>query len=320
MEDMGKIAGQEQAVRMLSKSLEMGTISHAYLFMGAAGIGKMHTARLFAESIISQSDKDAHLFFKDNVHPDILIIEKKTDKTVIMIEQITGEIEPWLALKPFRAARRVVIIRDAHLMRNEAANSLLKILEEPPEYAVIILISDENRILETILSRCQLIRFFAVHEQTIEKLLLERGIEPERAYRAARLSGGNIGRAIRFAEEDDFSSQWDLAREMVMNSSRRERIEIFLALEKMDSDADLISSMLETILRDIFIFQVTGEESTLIIPENLNMAKEMKKLNKFKVQEGIKAIAELRDLYRTNVNALTININICWALWEALQD
>ena len=75
MEDMGKIAGQEQAVRMLSKSLEMGTISHAYLFMGAAGIGKMHTARLFAESIISQSDKDVHLFLKDNVHPDILIKE-----------------------------------------------------------------------------------------------------------------------------------------------------------------------------------------------------------------------------------------------------
>lgn len=320
MNDHSKISGQEQAVKILSKSLATGLISHAYLFIGAEGIGKMHTAKLFAESIISQSDKDAHLFFKDNIHPDILIIEKKADKTVITIEQITSEIEPWLALKPFRASRRVVIIRDAHLMRNEAANSLLKILEEPPGYAVIILISDENRILETVLSRCQVIRFFAVNERTIEKLLLNRGVEPDRAYRASRLAGGNISRAIKFAGDDDFSSKWDLAREIVTKLSSQDRLEIFLGAEKMDSDADFICSMIETVLRDIYIFQATGEENALVIPENLLIAKKMKKLNESKVKEGIKNIARLRELYRTNVNVLTININICWVLWEALQD
>lgn len=320
MNYLGTVAGHEQAVKILSKSLETGAISHAYLFLGASGIGKMHTAKAFAQSIISQSDKDAQLFFRDNIHPDVLIIEKRDDKTVITIEQITGDIEPWLALKPFRAARRIVIIRDAHLMRNEAANSLLKILEEPPAYAVIILISDENRILETILSRCQVIRFFGINEQTIEKLLLERGIESERAYRASRLAGGNISNAIKFADDADFSGRWQIAWEIVTRLAELDRIEIYLSAEKMELDPELISSMVETILRDIYIYQATGEKDLLVIPENHGIAQELKKLNEFKIKKAIKNIADLRELYRSNVNVLTININICWALWEALQD
>ena len=134
------------------------------------------------------------------------------------------------------------------------------------------------------------------------------------------MAGGNISRAIKFAGDDDFSSKWDLAREIVTKLSSQDRLEIFLGAEKMDSDADFICSMIETVLRDIYIFQATGEENALVIPENLLIAKKMKKLNESKVKEGIKNIARLRELYRTNVNVLTININICWVLWEALQD
>jgi len=320
MKYLSCVAGQEQAVKILGKSLETGAISHAYIFIGTAGIGKMHTAKAFAESIISQSDKEAHLFLRDNMHPDLLIIEKRADKTVIMIEQIIGEIGPWLALKPYRATRRVVIIRDAHLMRNEAANSLLKILEEPPEYAVIILVSDENRILETILSRCQVIRFYGVNEQTIEKMLLERGVEPEKAYRASRLAGGNISNAIRYAGEDDFTARWDIARNIVTGLAGGEIIEVYNSAEKMELDADLISSMVETVLRDIYIYQTTRQEHLLVIPENILIAAATKKLNEIRIKKAIREIAELRELYRSNVNPLTININICWTIWEALQD
>lgn len=314
------VAGQEQAVKLLGKSLETGNISHAYLFIGAAGVGKMHTAISFAESIINQSDKDAHLFFRDNMHPDLLIIEKRADKTVIIKEQITGEIEPWLALKPYRAARRVIIIRDAHLMRNEVANSLLKILEEPPEYAIIILVSDENRILETILSRCQLIRFYGVNEQTIEKLLLDRGVEAEKAYRASRLAGGNISAALRYASEDNFSDRWDIAQNIVTDLATGELIGVYNSAEKMELDPDLISSMLETVLRDIYIYQLTGQEQLLVLPVNIEITAAIKPVHEAKMKKAINQINNLRELYRSNVNALSINLNICWAIWEALQD
>lgn len=317
---LNKVAGQEQAVKMLGKSLETGTISHAYLFTGAAGVGKMHTAKAFAESIISQSDKDAHLFFRENMHPDLLIIEKRADKTVIIKEQITGEMEPWLALKPYRAARRIVIIRDAHLMRSEVANSLLKILEEPPQYAIIILISDENRILETILSRCQLVRFYGVNEQIIEKLLLDRGVAAEKAYRASRLAGGNINAALRYAGEDDFSARWDIARNIVVSLAGGELIGVYDSAEKMELDPDLISSMLETVLRDIYIYQSTGQQQLLAIPVNIEITGVVKPLNGSKIKKAINSIANLRELYRSNVNALSINLNICWAIWEAWQE
>ncbi len=320
MSYLSSVAGQEQAVKLLNKSLETGTISHAYLFIGAAGVGKMHTAKAFAQSIISQSDKDAHLFFRDNMHPDLLIIEKRADKTVIIKEQITGEIEPWLALKPYRAQRRVIIIRDAHLMRNEVANSLLKILEEPPKYAIIILVSDENRILETILSRCQLIRFYGINEQTIEKLLLDRGVEAERAYRASRLASGNISAALRYASEDNFSDRWDIAQNIVTDLATGELIGVYDSAEKMELDPDLISSMLETVLRDVYIYQLTGQEQLLVIPVNIEITAAVKPVNEAKIKKAINQINNLRELYRSNVNALSINLNICWAIWEALQD
>ncbi|NLB54101.1 MAG: DNA polymerase III subunit [Syntrophomonadaceae bacterium] len=319
MNYFSNVAGQEQAVKILSKSLESGMLSHAYIFTGAAGVGKMHTARAFAESIISQSDKDAKMFFKNNMHPDLLIIEKRPEKTVIIKEQITSEMEPWLQLKPFRAARRVVIIRDAHLMRNEVANSLLKTLEEAPRYAIIILVSDENRMLETILSRCQLIRFHSVNEQIIEKLLLNRGVEADKAYRVSQLASGSINAALRYASEENFSDRWEIAQMIVTSLASGQLIEVYLSAEKMELDPDLISSMLETLLRDIYIYKLTNRKELLIIAENIQIMRKLKMVNDIKIKKAINSINNLRELYRTNVNTLSINLNICWEVWEAFQ-
>jgi len=101
-------------------------------------------------------------------------IERLEKKTQISIEQINREMEPWLAMKPFRAAHRVIIINEAHLLSLPAANALLKTLEEPPPYAVIILVADEMMLLETIVSRCQRLRFGLLSEKTLGDFLRQK--------------------------------------------------------------------------------------------------------------------------------------------------
>lgn len=319
MNYLSQVAGQEQAVEILSRSLKSDMLSHAYIFIGPAGVGKMHTAMAFARDILSQSDGEADKFFKNNMHPDLMVIEKSPEKTVIIKEQITGEMEPWLQLKPYRAARRIVIIRDAHLMRNEVANSLLITLEEAPLYAIIILISDENQVLDTILSRCQLIRFHGVRQQIIEEMLLQQGVEKFKAYQASHLANGSIGSGLRYAHEEDFAGRWEIARSIVTDLASGQTIGVYTSAEKMERDPDLISSILETVLRDIYIYNLTNKEELLAIPENNKIAAAIKTRSHSKIKRAIERVNSLRELYRTNVNSHSINHNICWEVWEAFR-
>jgi DNA polymerase-3 subunit delta' len=152
MDYFAGLVGQEKTIKFLQRIISNRDINHAYLFWGAAGIGKMQAARAFAHALISQEDYQAHIYLKEGIHPDLNIIEIIEGKTRISREQIVKELEPWLAKKPYQAQHRVVLIRDAHLMTPEASNALLKTLEEPPAHSLIILVADDQNILATIIS------------------------------------------------------------------------------------------------------------------------------------------------------------------------
>ncbi|MEN6351634.1 MAG: hypothetical protein ABFD08_19845 [Syntrophomonas sp.] len=319
MDYFSEIVGQERAIFQLKKIVDHDQISHAYLFLGPSGIGKMLTAFSFARCIINRADRDAALFFKENLHPDLLVIEKQENKALIGKEQITREMEPWLALKPYRASRRVVIIRDSQLLSMEAANALLKTLEEPPDYAVIILVSDDNNLLETIVSRCQLLRFFPVSEGEVKKLLLERGFDQQTAHNAAQLGQGSISTALGFAGEEAFKDLWDIAAGIVEKAAGGQVVEVFYAAEKMERNPYLISSILVTILRDINIYQETGKEELLALPLSAELAALTGKNHLPQLVDAIGRIINLQGYYRTNVNSLIININIAYEVWQALR-
>ena len=115
MDYFAEIIGQERALGALRQALAQRKISHAYLLAGPAGVGKLTTAKALARAIILSSDPQGEAYWREGAHPDFMYIEKPDKKTLIGIEQINREMEPWLALKPYRAGRRVVIINEAHL-------------------------------------------------------------------------------------------------------------------------------------------------------------------------------------------------------------
>jgi len=319
MDYFSGIIGQERALVPLRRALETGQINHAYLFIGPGGIGKHTTAAAFARALILMDDAPGQAYIEDNVHPDLMVVEKVENKTLIGIEQINQVMEPWLALKPYRASRRVVIVKEAHLLSLPAANALLKTLEEPPGHAVIIMLSDEPSLLETIVSRCQVIGFSPLLEASIKDLLIDRGIDETDATQLASMGQGSIAAALHLAEEDDREQLWNVARSILNELSVGQEIEVFKCAESMEKNPALLVSLLMNLLRDIYIYQSTGREDLLLMKSNLELAKSFKQIDPARVQPALLIIDDLHKLYRGPVNSLLLSINISYQLWDALK-
>lgn len=198
-----ELIGQEKAKRMLNRSLESGKLAHAYLFRGPEGVGKQFFARGVAEVVNCRQETSAGACgvcvsckkYQSGNHPDFTIVSP--EKGTIKISQIR-ELCKALAYPPYESALRVVLLEDVHLLRQEAANALLKTLEEPPEQNLLILTADTSQVvLPTILSRCQVVPFYALTTEETSSILIEddRELEQDEANLLARFSEGSPGRA-----------------------------------------------------------------------------------------------------------------------------
>jgi len=282
-------------------------------------VGKLTTARALAQAIILGSDPQGEAYWREAAHPDFMYIEKMDNKTLIGIEQINREMEPWLALKPYRAARRVVIINEAHLLSLPAANALLKTLEEPPGHAVLILVADELNLLETIVSRCQLIRFSPVGDVAVSDILVQRGVEPSRAARLARLGQGSIAAALRWAEEEDLDGMREEACALLQGLARGGEIEVFKCAERIEKNPALLTGLLTAILRDIYILQATGEKDLLVLADNLALYRNFRQLDPGRVKSALEKVNGLSRQFRGPVNPLLLSINISYLLQDGLK-
>ncbi len=206
---INSILGQEKAKNMLRRAVQGKRLSHAYLFRGPEGVGKKSLARAFGNYINCRNpteDQDAcgscgscRKLMSGN-HPDQVMIEP--EGVSIKINQVR-ELKHTLTFPPFEAGCRTVIITDVHAMRREAANSLLKILEEPPAGNLLILTGDEaGDILPTIASRCQIVPFTGLPLDQVAERLTAEGIEPHSAATLAAVADGSLGRARMLAETE----------------------------------------------------------------------------------------------------------------------
>jgi DNA polymerase III subunit delta' len=187
---------QAEAKRLLRAALAEGP-AHAYLFHGPPGVGKRTAARAFAAELIGDRAR-----VERGAHPDLYVVEPVGDQ--IRIDDVR-ELRRDLHMRPFEADRRVYLIFAAETLNEDAADALLKDLEEPPPYAVIVLIADDlGPLPETIRSRCQLVPFTRLSERAIREEIAARapGLEPSEAASFARLAAGRLDRAQRLLDPD----------------------------------------------------------------------------------------------------------------------
>ncbi len=201
------LIGHERVVDLLGS--EVDAPAQAYLFTGPSGVGKATVAIRFAALLLCESDSCRSRVLRLR-HPDLTVVAPE-GRTMMGVDQARATIAK-ASLMPVESARKVFIIDEGSSMSEAAANALLKTLEEPTGSTVFILIADaQDDLPATVASRSRVIRFGRVPDGTIAQALKEEGIEPERADRAAQISGGRPGLALGFAtrpEAAEFRSAW----------------------------------------------------------------------------------------------------------------
>ncbi len=191
--------GHERTMQFLARSLERGTLAHAYLFVGPERVGKMTAARAFAATLLGTETLETH--------PDFFAVERGHDPksgklrgeiVLAQIHALCGK----LALGAFMNGWKVCVLDGAHLLNTESANALLKTLEEPHDKTLLILLApDASAVLPTIRSRCQVLRLGRVPRATIAAALETRGVPVDRADLLSRLADGRLGAAFAFAAD-----------------------------------------------------------------------------------------------------------------------
>lgn len=242
-----RIIGNDKVKQFLNKAINENHILHSYLFSGIEGIGKKLFAIEFAKKIlcIEQNDEQENclscLKFKSSNHPDFMILEPENN--VIKIEQIRNMQEK-ISEKPIVSKKKVYIIVDSDCMTKEAQNCLLKTLEEPPEYATIILTTaNESKLLNTIKSRCIKVKFNGLLENEINQYLKQNEIVvDEENY--IKISQGSIGKLLDIKEDEDVYNQVNIVLE---NIDKNTLIDILNKAEILYSQKDKIQEILDYI-------------------------------------------------------------------------
>ena len=236
------VIGQEEAVEILQDEIEKDRISHAYLFSAKKGSGKSKLAFEFAKASFceeSQLDSCGSCIncrkMDHQNHPDFKIISVLEGKSAISIDQIR-ELKKEIAYKPYDSDHKIYIIESAEKMTKEAANSLLKTLEEPPSFAtIILLVEDSGRLLPTLVSRCQQIKLRNVSKKKIKELLLAEGLENKEAEILSSTAAGSPGKALEILEIDNYFAERQKIYDFLKDINSKNTIEIFKITEKLTS-------------------------------------------------------------------------------------
>src|SRR3954467_4846342 len=212
------LAGTEDhphARMVLGAALAAGDPSHAYLFHGPPGTGKRTAARALAAELLAAGESDpeaARRRVLAGTHPDLTWV-RPTGAHVMRVSDVEEPVVAAATRPPVEASKRVFVLEQADTMNDEVANRMLKTLEEPPSFVHLILLTDAlGQVLETVVSRCQLVRFDPLSAERIAAVLEAGGVEPARAGACGRLALGNLTRARFLASDEGSELRSDVER------------------------------------------------------------------------------------------------------------
>lgn len=316
MPNFEEIIGHRQMIEHLKHAIQLEKVSHAYIFEGERGCGKRTIAEAFAAALQCEHQKegtDACGTCKSckqaasKNHPDIIhIVHDKPNS--IGVEEIREQVVNDIQIKPYNSKYKIYIISEAEKLTVQAQNALLKTIEEPPAYGIVMLLTDNASILlPTILSRCVVLSMKPAADNLVKKYLMEHVQIPDyQADLCVAFAQGNVGKAIRLATSENFNEIKAAALDLLKNVKGMEISEIITSVKAVSEfkiDIQDYLDLLAVWYRDVLYFKATKDINGLVFQDQY---KDISKQAKQSSYEGIEQIVE--GIKRANVR-LKANVN-----------
>ena len=314
MVGFNNVIGHEEIIRHLQNAIKTGKISHSYIFAGEPGSGKRLLAGIYAmtlqceaggENACGKCESCKRAIGKN--HPDIIMVKHEKPNT-ISIDEIREQVVNDVDIKPYSSPHKIYIIPDAEIMTPQAQNALLKTIEEPPEYAVIMLLtSNIDGLLPTIRSRCVRLDLKVVDDGLVKKYLMEHLHIPD--YQAeidASFAHGSIGKAKEAATSQEFADITQKALKILKYADSMELYELTEAIKNLSSEKQKINYYLYIFqfwFRDVLMFKATREIDNLVFKQEINYIREQASQRSYENLEKIlEALDKTKVRLRANVN------------------
>ena len=308
------VVGHKDILKYISSAVENNRVSHAYILNGERGSGKKMLANLFAMTLLCEtgdnepcgkchSCKQA----ESGNHPDIIRVTHEKPNS-ISVDDIRTQVNNTVDIKPYQGPYKVYIIPQADMMTPQAQNAILKTIEEPPSYAVFLLLTENaETLLPTINSRCVMLKLRNIKDTLIKKYLMENLEIPDyKADMCTAFAQGNMGRAIMLANSDHFNEIREEAVQLLKHISEMELNEIVAAVKNISVYKLEITDYLDIIMiwyRDVLLYKATKEIDKVVVKDQLQSIKEQARKSSY---EGIELILESLEKAKARLKA---NVN-----------
>ena len=307
------IYGHEKQIVILKQALAQHRVGHSYLFSGIDAAGKKTLALEFAKVVNCEKADEIHdscgkcpacLKINRHNHPDIFFIE--AEGQFIRINAIR-DIQEQMTFKPMEGRRRVFVIDNADKMNDQAANALLKTLEEPSPANILILVTAKPYTLpSTIISRCRHMRFNPLSIDTVAKFLIERmNMEKKKALLLAGLSGGSIGQALELNKDDVIAYRTETLK-LLANTKKSEPLSLLTFASFFGQDKRGIKqgfNILKTCFRDALVYKETNNDQMLINQDNSSFIASLAlRLSGEQILRNIALVEKAAETIEQNVN------------------
>lgn len=314
MAGFSDIIGHTQIIEHLQKAIDSDKVSHAYIFNGPEKSGKMMLAEAFAMTLQCESGSSTPCMECHSCkqalsknQPDIIYLQHEKPGT-ISVDDIRRQINNDIVIKPYSRPRKIYIIDEAEKMNQQAQNALLKTIEEPPSYAVILLLTtNADSFLPTILSRCITLNLKAVPDAQIKSYLMQHLQIPDyKADICTAFAQGNVGKAIQLAGNEDFNELKNGALQLVKRIKDIELYEMMDAIRQINDYKLQINDYFDILMiwyRDVLLFKATADVNCLIFKDEVYDIKKSASVSSY---SGIETILTSLEKAKQRLNA---NVN-----------
>jgi len=306
--------GNEQIKDHFRQAIQSKKVSHAYILAGEAGMGKKTLARAFAMALQCRKEdfepcNECHSCkqFLTNNHPDVIYVSHEKPGS-IGVDDVRQQINRDIVIKPYSGPYKIYIMDEAEKMTVQAQNALLKTIEEPPSYGIILLLTtNAEAFLPTILSRCILLKLTPLYDGKVWDYLVDTiGVQKETADICTALARGNLGKAIRLSSSPEFAEMKESVLHFLQYLKEMDISELLGFIKKMNEqkkDSNEYLDFIQIWYRDVLMLKVTNDINLLIFKDQYQILNKIAQTSSFQgLEHIIGAIDKAKIRLEANVN------------------